>query len=133
MPRENHGVTIGDMIALSRAITPEDTAGDPALAYQHQRLLAFVEEFEKVNLERNALEARKRAATTRLNEILVEGSRQTTLLEAMLKVKHGPTSEKLAAYGIKVFRGRKRRRRAEEAAEPPAEAIAPDVPAAGPS
>lgn len=35
MPRENHGVTIGDMIALSRAITPEDTAGDPDLAYQH--------------------------------------------------------------------------------------------------
>lgn len=92
-----------------------------------------MEEFEKVNLERNALEARKQAATTRLNEILVEGSRQTTLLEAMLKVKHGPANEKLAAYGIKVFRGRKRRRRAEEAGEPAAEAVAPDASAAGPS
>lgn len=133
MSRENQGVTIGDMIALSRAITPEDTAGDPSLAYQHQRLLAFVEEFEKLNLERNALEARKQAATTRLNEILVEGSRQTTLLEAMLKVKHGPASEKLAAYGIKIFRGRKRRRGAEEAVEPTAKATAPDAPAAGQS
>jgi len=125
MPRENHGVTVGAMQILAKAVTPEDMAKNSTLAHANAKLLEYVDEIQRLVLERDALEARKQEATTRINEILVEGSRQHTLVEAMLKVIHGPSSEKLVAYRIQPFRGRKRRRQAEEAAE------AADVPAPG--
>jgi hypothetical protein len=115
MPRENHGVTVGAMQILAKAVTPEDMAKNSTLAHANAKLLEYVDEIQRLVLERDALEARKQEATTRINEILVEGSRQHTLVEAMLKVLHGPSSEKLVAYRIQPFRGRKRRRQAEEA------------------
>lgn len=131
MPRENHGVTVGAMQALARAVTPEDKAANPSLALETAKLQAYVDEIQKLVLERDALEARKQEATVRINEILVEGSRQTTLLEALLKVQHGIRSEKLVAYQIKPFRGRKRRRPAGEEGEAAAETAAADVPVPG--
>jgi hypothetical protein len=100
-------------------------ANNPSLASQNAKLQAYVDEIQALILERDALEARKQQATARIKELLVEGSRQTTLVEAMLKVHHGIRSEKLAAYRIQPFRGRKRRQPAAE------ETPAPDVQAPG--
>lgn len=130
MPRENHGVTVGAMAALARSITPEDTANNPHLAYEHAKLQAYVDEIQKLTLERNALQALKQQVTQRIEEIRVEGSRQVTLVEALLKFQHGPRSEKLVAHHIKPFRGRKRRRPAGETEEASAAPVAPDAPAA---
>jgi hypothetical protein len=128
MPREKHGVTVGAMQVLAMAVTPEDMANNPSLAFQTAKLQGYVDEIQKLVLERDALEARKQEATARINEILVEGSRQHTLVEVMLKCQHGPSSERLVAYHIQPFRGRKRRRPAAEAA---AATAAADVPAPG--
>ena len=122
MPRENRGVTLGTMLTLAKSVTPEDMANNPSLAFQNAKLQAYVDELQALTLERDALEARKQEATARIKEILVEGSRQTTIVEGMLKIHHGIRSEKLAAYRIQPFRGRKRRRPAEEAAPPDAQA-----------
>ena len=129
MPRENHGLTVGAMAALSRSITPEDTANNPHLAFEHAKLQAYVDEIDQLILERDALEARKQEATHRINEIRVQGSQQATLVETILKAQLGPRSEKLVAHYIKPFRGRKRRRpAAEESVASPAPA-SPDGPA----
>ncbi len=117
MPRENHGVTVGAMAALARSVTPEDTAANSHLAYEHAKLQAYVDEIQTLTLERAALQARKQEATERIKEIRVKGSQQATLVETLLKVQHGTRSEQLVAYHIKPFRGRKRRRPATEAAE----------------
>jgi hypothetical protein len=131
MPRENHGVTVGAMAALARSVTPEDTANNPHLAYEHAKLQAYVDEIQQLTLERAALQARKQEATERIREIRARGSQQATLVETLLKVQHGPRSEQLVAYHIKPFRGRKRRRPAEEPAEASAAPASPGAPAAG--
>lgn len=131
MPRENHGVTVGAMAALARSITPEDTANNPHLAYEHAKLQAYVDEINKLTLKRNALEARKQETTERINEIRVKGSQQATLVEILLKVQYGPRSEKLVAHHIKPFRGRKRRRPAAEAEEAAAAPTSPYAAAPG--
>lgn len=131
MPRENHGVTVGAMAALARSITPEDTANNPHLAFEHAKLQAYVDEINQLTLERDALEARKQEATTRINEIRVQGSQQATLVETILKAQLGHRSEKLVAHYIKPFRGRKRRRPIQETEEASAAPASPDVPTPG--
>jgi hypothetical protein len=111
MPRTRTGLTVGDWIELTNLVTPEVAATHVALQHIYDKLVAYIEEIEKLLRERDFHEARKQEASKRINEILPEGSRAATLLRQMLKEEYGPDNEKLAEFKIQPFRGRKRRKK----------------------
>jgi hypothetical protein len=116
MPRTRTGHTVGDWSELAELVTPEVTASSPMFERLHADLKGFIDEIEKLLVQRDFYEARKQEATQRIQEILPEGRRAATLLRRALKQHFGPGNEKLAAFGIQPFRGRKRSRKAGSAA-----------------
>ena len=118
MPRTRTGHTVGDWLELADLVTPETIAGSPFLERTHGELQGFVAEIRNLLVQRDFYEARKQEATQRIQEILPEGRRTATLLRRALKQHFGPTNEKLAAFGIQPFRGRKRSRKGEAASSP---------------
>ncbi|MFY9821055.1 MAG: hypothetical protein WAM82_06720 [Thermoanaerobaculia bacterium] len=119
MPRTRTGHTVGTWTNLADLVTPEITAGHPLLEKTHAELRGFVDEINQLQVQRDFYEARKQEATQRIQEILPEGRRTATLLRRALKQHLGPDNEKLAAFGIKPFRGRKRARKAGAAESSP--------------
>ena len=118
MPRTPTRHTVGDWSELADLVTPEITAGSPLFEHLHGELKGFVDEIEKLLVQRDFYEARKQETTQRIQEILPEGRRAATLLRRALKQHFGPANERLAAFGIQPFRGRKRARKAGSAASP---------------
>jgi|SRR3954467_3340098 hypothetical protein len=118
MPRTRTGHTVGTWWELASLVTPETTAGDPLLEQTHAKLQGFVDEIGKLQVERDFHEARKQELSERIQDLLPEGRRTATFLRQILKQRFGPASEKLAAFGIKPFRGRKRARKAGAAPSP---------------
>ena len=84
------------------------------------RLDALLAQGLNLSKEQAIFQAGKQESTQQLQTVLVEGTRLATLLRSALKAHYGPTSEKLAEFGLKPFRGRK----AKQAPEPD-----PEVPA----
>jgi hypothetical protein len=115
MPRTRAGHTVGDWLELAELVTPETIAGSPLLERTHGELRGFVNEIRDLIVQRDFYEARKQETTQRIQEILPEGRRTATLLRRALKQHLGPDNEKLAAFGIQPFRGRKRARKAGSA------------------
>jgi hypothetical protein len=74
--------------------------------------------------EQGVFRASKQERTQQLQVVLAEGTRLATLLRTAVKQHYGPTSEKLAEFGLKPFRGRK----VKPAPEPVA---SPEAPASG--
>jgi hypothetical protein len=118
MPRKRVAHTVGEWAEITRLITPETTAEIPVLEHFQTQLQSFTEEFNRLAVERNYHAARKQEATSRMNELLEEGSRLTTLIRMALKEHFGPESEQLAGFGIQPFRGRRRSSRKTDPASP---------------
>ena len=116
MPRTRAGHTVGDWLELAELVTPETLAGSPLLERTHGELRGFLNEIRDLIVQRDFYEARKQETTQRIQEILPEGRRAATLLRRALKQHFGPANERLAAFGIQPFRGRKRARKAGSAA-----------------
>ena len=114
MPRPNASFTVGDWMKLSETITPEVAATVPFAEHGNAQLQRYLEEIEKLSIERDFHHARKLEATKRIREILANGRKTATLLRGALKYYHGPDSERLTAYGIQPFRGRKRRKKVSD-------------------
>jgi hypothetical protein len=70
--------------------------------------------------EQAVFRASKQEKTQQLQAVLAEGSRLATLLRNSVKQHYGPTSEKLAEFGLQPFRGRKVKPAPEPDPEPPA-------------
>lgn len=120
MPRTRTGHTVGTWTELANLVTPEIRATSLMLEKTHAQLQGYVDEIDKLQAERDFHEARKQEATQRIQEILPEGRRTATFLRRILKQQLGPRNEKLAAFGIQPFRGRKRSRKAGTAEPSPA-------------
>src|SRR3954469_3786596 len=75
MPRTRIAHTIGDWEKLAHVVTPETTAGSPYLEQAHAKLQSFLEEVTRLHAERAEHQARKQAATRRINEVVDEGRR----------------------------------------------------------
>jgi hypothetical protein len=116
MPRTRGAVTISDWKELSDKVTPEILEGDPLLQLAHGKLQGHVEEINRLIVERNFHEARRQETTRRIQEILEEGRKEATFLRFSLKQRFGERSEELVRFGMKPFRGRKRKKKAQ--AEP---------------
>lgn len=133
MPRAPINFTVGDWMDLSSKVTPETTAGLPALEHVHATLLEQIAEVKTLLVERDAHEARKQETTKRIQEVLPEGRRTATLLRKMLKQHYGPGSEQLAAFGIQPFRPRKLGPRKAKAKKAPANPDGGKPPSSGDS
>jgi hypothetical protein len=117
MPRTSIGVTVGDWDQLTHSVTEETTGDAPALQVLHEKLQAFLTEFQQLSQEQSLYTARKQAATRRMNEILEEGRKTASALKLGLKLRHGNRSEELVKFGIQPLRPRKRKKKPESTAD----------------
>ena len=123
MPRTSIGVTVSDWDKLTHSVTEETTGDAPELKVLHEKLQAFLTEFQQLSQKQAFHAARKQEATRRMNVILEEGRQTASTLKAGLKLRLGNRSEELIKFGIKPFR----RRKGQKKTEAPADAEAPQV------
>lgn len=121
MPRTRIAHTRGDWLRFAQSVTPETTAGHAFLEYSRAKLQHFIEEVDRLEVERDFHNARKLEATRRRNEMIEEGRRLVTAMRNVLKEHMGIDNERLAEFGIQPFRVRKRAKKPAESAPPPAE------------
>lgn len=115
MPRTPIGDTVGDWVGLTTRFSPEIAAEHPSMQFIYEKLAAHLAEIQELIKLRDFYEARKQETSKRINVVLPKGRREATLLRIMLKEHYGPENEKLAAFDIQPFRGRKRRRKDDDA------------------
>jgi hypothetical protein len=65
----------------------------------------------ELTAEQARLTAARQEVSKRIAELNDEAQKLMTFLDAMVKEHHGKSSEKLAEYGMKPFRGKPRTRR----------------------
>lgn len=128
MPRNiiTQGETLNDLqnLATSLAANIKEVPHlDPSRA-QLETLLSQARELITLQAE---LAAKRQETSKKLQELLTDGRRLGNFLRVGLKQHYGPRSEKLAAYKLQPFRGRKTAQ-PEEPANPPAPAPAPPGP-----
>jgi hypothetical protein len=114
MPRTRITHTIGDWEKLTTVVTPETTAGSPYLEQAHAKLQGFLDEVNRLHVERAEHQARKQEATRRINQVVEEGRRLASNIRRVLKVERGIDNEELARFGIQPFRGRKRAKKSPD-------------------
>jgi len=81
--------------------------------------------------EQGAFRANKQEKSQQLQAVIAEGSRLATFLRNAIKQHYGPTSEKLAEFGVQPFRGRKAKAAPEPAPEPAPVPASPNTETAG--
>ena len=91
------------------------------------RLEALQGRAEDLFRQQAALAASKQEISRQLRAVFNEGERLATVLRKSLQAQYGPQAEKLTEFGVKPFRGRKRK---QAGATEPAPEPAPGIPAA---
>ncbi len=79
----------------------------PRLEALRVKLVETEAEAGRLVRERDYHRAQKQEATRKLQATLEDGRRTAHAPQTGLRLHFGPTSEKLAAFGMKPFRGRK--------------------------
>jgi hypothetical protein len=110
MPRIRAALTIGDWERLTLSLDEETTGASPPIKIMHKQLQGSLDEFRKLALEQKRLDAEKQAVTRRMNEILEEGRKTASTIKLGLKLHLGASNEQLVKFGIRPFRGRRRRK-----------------------
>jgi tryptophanyl-tRNA synthetase len=95
-----------------------NSAALPHLEMPVAQLEALLAQGLDLTKEQAVFRASKQEKTQQLQTVLTEGTRLATLLRNALKQHYGPTSEKLAEFGLKPFRGRKARQAPEPDPDP---------------
>lgn len=125
MPRKRHAVSTGSWMMFAEAFTPELTESHIYLKSSYAKLRGFIEEVERLGVERNFHAASKQDATRRRNEAIVAGNRLVNAMQVALRDVLGKDNEQLAAFGIQPFRSRKRAKKEPQAEIPPQETADP--------
>jgi hypothetical protein len=101
----------------------------PHLEAPRVRLTEISEEVGELFLQQSALSASKQEVSQRMQLLMTEGRQLAAFLRAGVKQRYGSRSEKLSAFNIQPFRGRKTAN-PEEAAKKklPAGSPAPGLP-----
>jgi hypothetical protein len=114
MPRTPIADTLGELEKLVQSVTPEDRAGRPHIDYAYVRLQKGIERIHQLITARDFHEARKQEATREIQELLPELRKEGRVVRLGLKFELGTRSEELVRFGMKPFRGRKRRKKSAE-------------------
>lgn len=125
MARKRHAVSTGSWMMFAEGFTPELTESHLYLKASYAKLRGFIEEVERLGVERNFHQASKQDATRRRNEAIVAGNSLVHAMQLALKDHLGKDNEQLVAFGIQPFRGRKRAKKETEAEIPPQETAVP--------
>jgi hypothetical protein len=72
------------------------------------QLGTVMEQARQIAATQAAQRAAKQTASKSLKSAIIEGDRLASLLRAAVKQHYGPSSEKVAEFGVQPFRGRKR-------------------------
>jgi hypothetical protein len=78
-------------------------------------------ELQTLSIEQDVLAASRQEVSKRIAEVLTEGNRTAAFMRTGARQHFGPDSEKLVEFGIKPFRGIRRRKPEPELPEEPAE------------
>jgi hypothetical protein len=104
---------LGDLRLLLDALTAssEDL---PHLESWRARLEGLLTQAHEAAGRRAAAAAEKQEATRDLQTLLTDGNRLAAALRGVIKEHYGPRAEDLTKFGMKPFRGRKRKKEGEE-------------------
>jgi hypothetical protein len=108
MPRKRRTQTVGEWMELVSLVPPELAASSALLQHTHNKLRETLDEVQRLTVERDSHQAKKQAASARIQQLMEQGSRTASTVRAILREHFGPTSEELTAFKIQPFRGRKR-------------------------
>jgi len=102
-------------------VTVQANSADlPQLEAQRLRLETLIGQGLDLTKEQLAFRASKQDKSQQFQAVMDEGTRLATFLRAAVKQHYGPTSEKLAEFGLQPFRGRKAKPAADPTPTPPA-------------
>lgn len=113
MPRTSITQTLSELEALARSVTPDVKADVPYLERPHVKLQGLIEEIRKLLTRRDFYQARKQEATRNARARMRQARLTATLLRKGLTEHYGQDNEKLAAFNIQPFRGRKKSKKPE--------------------
>jgi hypothetical protein len=97
-----------------------NSADLPHLDTPVSQLEALLAQGVDLTKEQSAFRASKQERSQQLQSVLAAGTRLATLLRNAVTQHYGPTSEKLAEFGLQPFRGRKAKVATAPASVPPA-------------
>ena len=81
----------------------------PQAEVPREKLQGILTEIRDLSAEQSALTARKQEASKRIQELLVQGRKISTLIRTIVREHYGNRSEKLAEFNLQPFRGRPRK------------------------
>lgn len=93
----------------------------PQLQLSADKMAAMMEEMKELLVTQGVLNAEKQEGSRRLQEIFANGAKLLTFLRKGVLEHYGSSNEKLAEFGIRVYRGRPRRTTAPEPPSTPEE------------
>lgn len=79
----------------------------PQLEPFRVKLAAILAQVLGISQQQDAMRASKQEASKQLRKLVIEGNRTAAVMRAAIKEHYGPTEEKVAAFGLQPFRGRK--------------------------
>jgi hypothetical protein len=97
----------------------------PGAVVQHAELVAVIEEVDKILAEQAVFQANKQITSRRLETLVNQGGKLTTVLKAITKQRYGHGNDKLVEFGIQPLRSRPKPTVVPPAAPPPVEAAGP--------
>ena len=92
-----------ELTALERNI-----AEVPQAELPRQKLQGILREIRELSTEQKALAARKQEASKRIQALIVQGRKISTVLRILVREHYGNRNEKLAEFNLQPFRGRPR-------------------------
>lgn len=93
----------------------------PHLQGPAEKMESMLGEMKEILLRQGVLSAEKQEASRRIQEIFANGAKLLTFLRKGVQEVYGSRAEKLAEFGLKVYRGRPRRTLAPEPLPTPTE------------
>jgi hypothetical protein len=128
MPRETtYAGILGELVRLNASLAA-NAAELPHIEGARVRLDKLVTDAQAVARRQAELRASKQEASKELQALLVAASRVATAIQKLLAEHYGPRSEKLAAFNLQPFRGRRRPPTTEPPTPESPEPTAPDDP-----
>ncbi|HEX2222988.1 MAG TPA: hypothetical protein VHN15_02150 [Thermoanaerobaculia bacterium] len=102
----------GDLLKQGQVLAEAILANEADLAHLQapaEKMQSMMEEMKEILLRQGVLNAEKQEASRRVQEIFANGAKLLTFLRKGVLEHYGSSAEKLAEFGLKVYRGRPRR------------------------
>lgn len=97
---------LGDWEQLNKMLS-ENSAELPHLEMSRLKLEELLRQGLEVAARQSALRAEKQEASRQIRGLIADGQRLVSVLRLAVKEHYGPRAEKLVAFGVQPFRGRK--------------------------